>query len=81
MKQRKVLIDLRYLNYLYNGFGQLSLSYGNFLADNPQLYSDLNIALFVPSSYVGKFGDKVNYLKVNKVYKFIPFLFPSFRII
>lgn len=80
MKKRSVFIDMRYLSYLTNGFGQLCLYYGNYFLNNPDKYEDLNITLFVPKEYVGKFGNNVNYLEVSKIYKFFPFLLPDFDV-
>ncbi len=80
MKKRTVFFDLRYLSYLTCGFGQLSLYYGDYFLHNPDKYEDLDITLFVPEEYVGKFGDKVKYLKVSKIYKFFPFLLPKYDI-
>lgn len=80
--KKKVLIDLKFLSFINNGFGQLCLQYGNFLKENPDLVDDANldITLFVPREYVGKFGDHVNYLTVSKKYKLLPFLLPHFDI-
>jgi len=80
MKKRSVFIDFRYLNYLTNGFGQLSLYYGTYFLENPEKYADLDITLLVPEFFVGKFGHHVNYLTYKKAYKFFPFLLPRFDI-
>jgi len=80
MKKRTIFIDLRYLSYLTNGFGQLSLYYGDYFLHNPDKYSDLDITLYVPKKYIGKFGDKVKYIAISKRYKFFPFLFPKFDV-
>lgn len=80
MKKRTVLIDLRYLKYLTNGFGQLSLYYGNYFLQNPDKYEDLDITLLVPENFVGKFGNHVKYLALSKKYKFFPFLLSNFDI-
>lgn len=78
--KRRVLIDLRYLEYLNNGFGQLSLNYGNYIKNNPDKIQDLDITLFVPKEYIGAFGTHVNYLECKRSYKWYPFLFPYFDI-
>lgn len=77
---RKVLIDLQFLKDLYCGFGQLSLNYGNYIKNNPEKFEGLDITLFVPQEYVGKFGDKVKYLPVARKYKKFPFLLPYFDV-
>ncbi|MFV0536146.1 MAG: glycosyltransferase [Dysgonomonas sp.] len=78
--KRSVLIDLRYLEYLNNGFGQLSLNYGNYIKNNPDKIDDLDITLFVPKEYIGAFGTHVNYLECKRNYKWNPFLLPYFDV-
>lgn len=78
--RKTILIDLRYLEHLNNGFGQLSIDYGNYIKNNPESIKDLNITLFVPEEYIGKFGNHVKYLKFSKKYKRYPFLLPTFDI-
>lgn len=81
MNKRTVFIDMRYLSYLTNGFGQLCLHYGQYFLENPHQYKDLDITLLVPKEFIGKFGNNVKYLQVRKIYKFIPFLLPNFDIV
>jgi len=78
--KRSVLIDLRYLEYLNNGFGQLSLNYGNYIRSNPDRIADLDITLLVPKEYIGAFGNHVRYLEYKRAYKWYPFLYPYFDI-
>ncbi|WP_051697731.1 glycosyltransferase [Prevotella sp. 10(H)] len=80
MKKRSVLIDLRYLEYLTNGFGQLSLNYGSYIKNNADKIQDLDITLLVPKQYIGKFGDHIKYLEFKRKYKFYPFLLPHYDI-
>lgn len=80
MKNRSVLIDLRFLKYLNCGFGQLTLNYGNYIKNNPEKLHGLDITLFVPKDYVGKFGDHVKYLEYKRSYKWYPFRLPHFDI-
>lgn len=80
MKKRSVLIDLRYLEYLNNGFGQLALNYGNYFKDHPERIQDLDITLLVPKEYIGKFGNNIKYLEYKRNYKVYPFLLPHYDI-
>lgn len=80
VRKRRILIDLRHLEYAYNGFGQLCLNYGNYFKNNADKIQDLDITLFVPKEYVGAFGDKVGYLEYKRSYKWYPFLYPHFDI-
>lgn len=79
--KRSVFIDLRYLKYLTNGFGQLALSYAKFFEHNPDRYKDLDITVLVPKQYVGKFGNHIKYIELKKIYKIFPFLLPAFDIV
>lgn len=79
-KKRSVFIDLRYLKYLTNGFGQLSLFYISYFLQNPHKYVDLDITVLVPKEFVNKFGHHVKYIRLRKIYKILPFLLPTFDI-
>lgn len=79
-KKRSVFIDLRYLKYLTNGFGQLSLFYAGYFLQNPHKFVDLDITLLVPKEFVNKFGHHVKYVPMRKIYKVLPFLLPKFDI-
>lgn len=80
MQKKRVLIDLRYLKNLNNGFGHLSLYYGNYLKDNKDKLDGLDISVLVPKDYVGKFGEHIHYLKTNTIYKIFPFLAPRYDV-
>lgn len=80
MEKRSILIDLRYLAYLNNGFGQLALNYGNYFKDNPEKIQDLDITLLVPKEYINKFGNNIKYLEYKRNYKVYPFLLPHYDI-
>lgn len=80
VKKRSILFDMRYLSDLTCGVGQLSLYYGDFFENYHNKWSDLDITLLVPKEYVGKFGNRINYLENKKIYKFFPFLLPKYDI-
>ncbi len=78
MDKKKILIDLKFLSNLNNGFGQVCMNYGRTWSSIcPE---DMEVTLLVPEDYIGKFGNNLKYLKHSKKYKYFPFLLPSYDI-
>lgn len=69
-----ILIDLSILKNPNCGLGQVALNYGQYFRDSYEPMEDEEITLLVPEKYIGRFGDKVKYVKARKIYKFLPFL-------
>lgn len=75
-KKFSVLIDLDRLKDPNNGLGQVAINYGNLLGktDDP----DLSFTLLVPETFVGYFGDKVNYEAISLKRRFLPAFCPKY---
>lgn len=70
----RVLIDLSILKNIHCGLGQVALNYGYFFRDRYVPQENEQIYLLVPKSYVGAFGDKVQYIVAHKIYRILPWL-------
>lgn len=76
-----ILIDLSILRHPFCGLGQLAIGYGNYYAQNPDFFTDeVTPTLLVPKAWVGKFGDRVNYLVCHDIYRFCPWLMPHYDV-
>ncbi|MBR0196029.1 MAG: glycosyltransferase family 4 protein [Paludibacteraceae bacterium] len=70
----RILIDLSILKNVHCGLGQVALNYGYFFRDNYVPQPDEQIYLLVPKTFVGAFGDKVQYIVARKIYRLFPWL-------
>lgn len=70
----RILIDLSILKNVHCGLGQVALNYGYFFRDSYVPQPDEQIYLLVPKTFVGAFGDKVQYIVARKIYRLFPLL-------
>lgn len=70
----RILIDLSILKNVHCGLGQVALNYGYFFRDSYVPQHDEQIYLLVPNTFVGAFGNKVQYIVAHKIYRLFPWL-------
>ena len=70
----RILIDLSILKNVHCGLGQVALNYGYFFRDHYTPLPNEQIYLLVPKSFIGVFGNKVNYIPSRKIYRLFPWL-------
>ena len=71
---KKILIDLSILKNVHCGLGQVALNYGYYFRDEYQPSEREQIYLLVPKSFVGAFGENVQYVVARKIYRVLPWL-------
>ena len=75
--KKKVLIDLSVLKHPYCGLGQIALNYIRIINSTDTDALPFRIVLLVPSHYFGCCGNKVDYVPRQRIYKFMPWLYPK----
>lgn len=80
MTKKKLLVDLSILKNTHCGLGQVALNYGKYFKDEHPSDSEFEVYLLVPKSFVGFFGNEVNYITVNWWRKHFLSLIPRFDV-
>ena len=76
---KRLLIDLSILRHPYCGLGQVALNYGRWYGEHAKELP-AEVTLLVPKSFVGAFGQEVDYLQVRDCYRVMPWLMPKYDI-
>lgn len=76
---KKVLVDLSILKHINCGLGQIAYNYAKYFGEHADEY-EFEIHLLLPSSYVGRFGNKVHYHVSLGIYRLFPSLLKGFDV-
>lgn len=78
--KKKILVDLSILKHRNCGLGQVAFNYGRYFKEHYKKSNEFDLYVLLPKKMVGEFGPEINYISSNWVFKYFPFLLPTFDV-
>lgn len=78
--KKKILVDLSILKHRNCGLGQVASNYGRYFKEHYKESKEFDIYVLLPKKMVGEFGSEINYIPSNWLFKYFPFLLPTFDV-